>query len=256
MTSIPGIPSLPTDNLYKFIAIFGLVIMTICFSVPIVYMQDLAKNKVELTMNSLSAKLKMQRYGAEIDTFRSQIKAMQEDPTLFTFDSVTGVIYANGNLMIMIDTMQKQMDAVGEKFSESSKKYTNEKALLDYISISESQVIDLCNAGILLGLFMTVFGFILWYINNQIYLDIILKKESEYPIPNVMKLAKKKRIAGIGVIVGVVILFLLMYNHVQFYAPRTVDIRMGLDVANLDSVNKRIDEFDKSARWDSTQLFR
>lgn len=73
-----NIPAIPTDNLYKFIAIFGLVLYAITLSIPV-------QKQVELRNTMIQVIVELQILEAEVDSFASIQNEIKETERLKEF---------------------------------------------------------------------------------------------------------------------------------------------------------------------------
>ncbi len=188
-----NIPELPTDNLYKFLAIFGLII--ICFASYYDY-NNIQKGKqflVEHQAKILVLSKKLELLGRD-NIFLSSIylelslsnKVYNTDKTdTIQFTTVSPLLYK-----------YKQFDYENNpKMNFVLQCLYDQTSLLDSLSIEyayENMVIDVGSIrngigwpAIIFYLIMTIAGIVLclagfinWYYKHQIYLDAYIKQQS------------------------------------------------------------------------------
>jgi hypothetical protein len=142
-----NIPNLPTDNLYKFLALTGIIILI--FSIAI----------TEIRLTELES---------ESDDYLTQ----------------------KGELYFDIQSLNSDLDRITDKEIFELKRLKNEirirefklsrtKELLLKKSKQTRTVFRWSIFGVLSGLLISVFGFVLWYNRVQRYLDYKLKLETK-----------------------------------------------------------------------------
>jgi hypothetical protein len=153
-----GISKFPTDNLYKFLAIFGLVIFIISYFYPIYLVNDLKVLATDLKMDEkyLYEKLNKELYQSK--------HLLESKDTLKNKQLILELFNEN---IITIDSLENEANQY-------------EKRVENY-NIKSKQVerwLDNALAGKLIGLMLMIIGFSLWYFKLQKYQDIIIKNEA------------------------------------------------------------------------------
>jgi len=170
-----NIPNLPTDNLYKFIAIFGLILII-------------------ATMVLMSFQFKI------IESDFSEIRAkesLHKDYTKGKEDS----------LLVVLHSPIKKYDAEDSLFLAAENLKTN------YERFKFKILEDLVFLTGFVGIFLTFSGFYLWFINYQLYQDLIILKQSGYEIKdwNLEKRKIKNRMDTIALVFMSCLLILVLY---------------------------------------------
>lgn len=133
------IPSLPTDNLYKFMAIFGIVLMIFAFVFPFRGIDDLSNELHE-------AELEARIHEAQEQRFFASGKERSEEEEI---DKIIFMLKYKSNL---------------EKLREKSNRFEQNKWIF---KISYGA-----------GSFVASWGFLLWYWKVQRHLDRILYNQA------------------------------------------------------------------------------
>jgi len=181
--------SLPADNLYKFIAIFGLALFVTAFFIPDSYNKKMWQYRNEVmsemkfreesitgSINSADKYIKNiseitekcykdlaggeNKYFVQVYNEKMQFCNDQQKKTIEFFDDY-------------ISTLEEVKNEGGEyyedafsKMDQSSQRYKKESELLTKICL-------------IAGFFLMLFGFIAWYFRTQRYLDWILRERGE-----------------------------------------------------------------------------
>jgi len=169
---MPFQTQIPTDNLYKFIAISGLIILGVSFfcqyNYTTRYNYEYQKLHGEYAMLEAEVQLLDKESCSleeKVDSFNAKkIKLSKEEKKLNkeTFKS------ANHDLkekLKKIALKQTELAVKGANLEFLVSQYQNDKKLF-YLGIFD-------------GLIFIAFGFFLWYFRLQIYLDKIVKLQSE-----------------------------------------------------------------------------
>ncbi|MFH1315373.1 MAG: hypothetical protein ABIH67_03175 [Candidatus Uhrbacteria bacterium] len=147
-----NIPNLPTDNLYKFIALVGVVVLLAASYFPIIKAREL-----RLAMIEIEGKIK----SLEIEVQYLQDINKKLEPNESTGDR---------NKEELLDKAYK-LKMKNEELRTNSKKV--EVIGIDYECIRKIQTY-----GMIFGFILSAFGFFLWYFKIQKYQDKQLKKNS------------------------------------------------------------------------------
>jgi hypothetical protein len=146
---------IPTDNLYKFIAIFGLIIFVLAIIYPRKALNELYLQGLEIHGQIKIIELQKDSIEKKIESLTLLDKRMFEEREECLKDSF--------NLQLKT----QELDNLNERNCYLVKEH---KSYLKYSC-----------AGIIIGIIMIFLGFTLWYFRLQVYQDKIIKKEaSEY----------------------------------------------------------------------------
>ena len=203
-----NIPNLPTDNLYKFMALSGLVLFIISTIYPTYYIDNLTSEvyetgteiglfKIELKMVDEKIKdvghdveqlrKRVDRYNLDGDTAKPMIdidKILQKIKNAEYRDYLKFKYTYQSDIFPEV-RMAKEVD---KKIKENDiLRYDGEKRL--YLIGRKNQLIEIKNKKIenmlwkwyfiqTIGGLLSIFGFWLWYFRVQRLLDIKLKKET------------------------------------------------------------------------------
>ena len=152
-----SIPSIPTDNLYKFIAIFGLLIFLFSLYISLTILPE---KQSELTkMHS--------------DIIRLNYD-FQDDTLNFNFlNRMTRIVKKSQEL----DSLYFLMNQYSIKLISINSEQINTKANLGTINSNISSISKTSFWLRHLGMTMMFIGFSLWFYNYQIYQDLLVRKE-------------------------------------------------------------------------------
>jgi hypothetical protein len=156
------LPQFPTDNMYKFMAIFGLTIALGSYVVVDWRVSNKALEKISLDREKLKYETErsydsdvMKAYGDQIDEIDKE-----KNPDLKQISELTE-IYDKTAQQYFQNEKNKVLDSEYKNVDDDIKLLNN---ALKY--------------GIIVGSVLTVIGFILWYFKLQRYQDNLIKKEA------------------------------------------------------------------------------
>jgi len=199
------IPNLPTDNLYKFIALSGLVILAFSVTYPLHLDQKVMILYDEYSLEKDQTRLEEDRLRYSIKALRESTEALQEklSKVVISNEEVVSNISAikenlkNEEYREQVKFMHEYGDSVIPYRSETIEKNKHTKELQDeihqlklkeiYIANLEERINHLFKRrkvlnfiswiGSVLGGVLAGVGFILWYFKVQQVLDLKLKFE-------------------------------------------------------------------------------
>jgi len=147
-----NLPNLPTDNLYKFVALVGVVILIGASYFPIVKARE-----YQLSMVKLEGQLRL--LNLELEYLKEKATHLKSDQDN-TGHNRTELIYEAHQLKMKHEKLKTKSEEL--RVLE-----------LDYVFFSSMQRI-----GMLMGILTGILGFSLWYFKIQRYQDRQLKKNS------------------------------------------------------------------------------
>lgn len=196
------IPNIPTDNLYKFMAITGVIILIICYATLYYSMDKINKDMTELSHN-------LDITGIDMEYFTNDIYRLDKISDILISkmpDSIQNLIHAHLNDTLSYDSVGPSILWVDYLLEAGGIKDPNFIAYLNAYKVTVQRQIDfdktILNAkfiqkkiknrfriyiiqSIISFLFM-IGGYILahsgfkkWYDRHQKYQDIIIKNQSE-----------------------------------------------------------------------------
>lgn len=211
------IPNLPTDSLYKFIAVAGLV--TFVTGAILTNQADKLEWQWENSTPSIESQIedldrrskiyseKQKRYLTRIDeakTKRNKLQTEAQTATAAAFDAAKNTFsqpevsrlledaekksneLANETQLYaeMVDDFGKQFDLTKKTPIFEERNSINDKQRALIIQIKESTRLNLLGPSLmLLGMLFSISGFSLWYHRVQKYTDILLKRQAEEEEP-------------------------------------------------------------------------
>jgi len=180
-----NIPSLPTDNLYKFIAIFGLVLLSIS-----IYTTQSFRNKIIAFNQEINGIKEM-----------SHLTSIRQE----NIQEIINEIFAEIN-QDTINASLKEKKSILERKGRQAENFNNEMVSLsnrytDYVYEqmqllgSRDTIIENHNKTLekwlkWVGIFAMFFGFVAWYFKHQRFLDAERKLKGE---KHLRKLKKSKK---------------------------------------------------------------
>jgi hypothetical protein len=179
----------PTDNLYKFMALAGVVLIA-AFAVPLVifhqagteYLDQLRGSK-ELAVQERFTKDRLGMLeGRKQQVLDQKNKLQNRLDGLKAASTTTGADKLEGQIREANSEIEKIDDASHElSLSLALKRaQVEQEETVSYNRSRDSRALMLVGAlGVLLGLFLSSFGFFLWYKKLQRYQDRLVTKEVE-----------------------------------------------------------------------------
>ncbi len=182
-----NLPSPPTDNLYKFISIFGLVVSVVAF----IYVEtksfentqeiyQLNSEKRQLLIEK--SKLERKKYALKQRLSDFDKKANSKSPSVMN-DTVivwTKVISGPKDLVDESTSISQLIEELRIAELDYLKKETeieDKQSVIDLKTSKNEKIFEWIDILLPFGVFLTVIGFLLWYNKSQKYQDIILKEQ-------------------------------------------------------------------------------
>jgi len=154
------IPSLPTDNLYKFLAIAGLVIIVLSVVGPWSRYEQLTSKTIEVeTQTSI--------YKKGIASVELAIMKLKEEWKKAKSEKERELLQSR------LDELQRQIRQLEIIIPEIAGKKALHQRFMETTAIFV--VAGAC--GLVLGVVLSIVGFVLWYRRVQRYQDAILKQQ-------------------------------------------------------------------------------
>lgn len=180
--------NLPTDNLYKFIAIFGLVLFSLSFFIPGYYDKKISdysnyireemnyfENNSSNSINSMKVSVdEMIKSREELSILILNNRNLYTKEKYKTFLDEYNIL--NNNILTAFDDL-----IATTKFSYETNINFNKSAIASYSQKTkeyskESEILK--KSSRFIGVIFIFLGFIFWYFKTQRYLDWILKNNS------------------------------------------------------------------------------
>ena len=203
----PPVPTLPTDNLYKFIAIFGLVILVFGIAFPsekltrsFAQVDDAAKERGIAKIRIMRKLAQMQDAKKRIDEKAAEVNKAQKqlqdvEAALETKRQSKGLESAEDEIHALTEQVHQHKDNVRKYSEEIQKVKAQSDQFSDELEIEKLNMkafdesikelgrqIDLWGwvtcGGMLIGTLMMGLGFRNWYTKVQVYQDAILRKQA------------------------------------------------------------------------------
>lgn len=179
----------PTDNLYKFLALFGLVLI-VAFIFPLVffhktgmdYLEQLRRSK-EFNEHEQSVKQRLEALKFRQQQSQDRRSVLQK--RLETMNSASNSTEVD-KLEGLIKEVNREIESIDDSYNELSLNLALRRAQITYEETvnfnlrRDSRVYLYAGLfGVVVGSALSFFGFRLWYRKLQMYLDQIVKKEAE-----------------------------------------------------------------------------
>jgi len=157
---------LPTESLYKFMALVGIAILVLTVGAGYVSEKKLSLDIIQAQYDQKLLQVKIEKLSDLKDDLKSDVnRAMKKKPQDLD--------------MAMVDQMQARTDQTMEEvydISIATAKLDNEIALLRYYNGELKVLFTICILSLIAGSSLTYYGFKLWYTRIQVYQDRQLKK--------------------------------------------------------------------------------
>lgn len=149
-----NLPTLPTDNLYKFIAIAGITIVVTSFLSISFQMHEMAILMFDYNTEALVVRENVDNLGEKV----TNLSTLEKDEIIIESQSILKETNNQELKLAELEGVRQKNTFLFDDFKENF--YMFKKFIY-------------------LGFGITVYGFILWYLKLQQYLDKIIKKEAE-----------------------------------------------------------------------------
>lgn len=179
------LPNIPTDTLYKFMTMTGVIIVVFClWAVRDNLVRDaetanlMEKLTTEIQLSGLemrqtqAALVRETTYNQRLRATSSQLQDQANSPQLQAQIAASDKKKEDLEAALLQSIQKDQM-------SETDRSVRMEQ----YARLHDQTAIEfwLCAVGVVIGFIFTVYGFRLWYTKQQRYLDIILVAQSAAP---------------------------------------------------------------------------
>jgi hypothetical protein len=154
-----NLPSFPTDNLYKFIALAGLTLFIVCFLYPSISIQPVLKRSTDLA--ATSAKM-------AIDAKAGQEKSERDRKTVLNAPQ--------SNLQQAEQLYEEDRKLLAEQEKSGAQFKYDEQFLEAEVGLFQHYQ-SLCSVGQVVGLAVCACGFIFWYFKLQRHQDRAIAQE-------------------------------------------------------------------------------
>ena len=173
---ISNIKDLPTDNLYKFMAIFVMLLIILPFLVfPTI--QNYKYRIIDLTTKAALKDNELKELEKIVKQVEDKTSQLNKEEHIKNYENEFDV-----NKSREVNEVEKTVKDVFKKIEIGEIESINlnnelKKVVADfnYFAI----LIYIIKVFPIIGFIISIIGFYLWYNKNQKYLDIIIKKESE-----------------------------------------------------------------------------
>lgn len=179
----------PTDNLYKFMALSGIVLI-IAFIVPLLFFHQTGMEYLEQVRGSKELEVQEKFVNQRLETLKLRDKEAKDEKQELQ-KRLAGLNPASNSteidkLEVRIKEANREIDSIADSSYELSLNLALKQAQVnseETVSLNrrrDSRVAIVVGAiWVILGFFLSVFGFPLWYIKLQRHQDRVVKKEAE-----------------------------------------------------------------------------
>jgi|SRR5690554_1559375 len=182
-----NLPNPPTDNLYKFISIFGLVVCIL--SVYFVEIKSSELTNEIIAINGEYEKLELERQ--KLESKRTELKkrieiyhennGIDEKPvfndSLIVWTKIIAGTKSSVQESSEITELLSSLTEVRVEFDKKEIELENKNEILDLKISQEEKVMEWIDIFLPIGILLTFIGFLLWYSKSQFYQDKVLKKQ-------------------------------------------------------------------------------
>lgn len=172
-----NIPNLPTDNLYKFVALAGTIIVIVCFYLPFKLTSDISYEIINLEEQREILEEKLRYLVNSSEELQESVSDLEADVEHMDSNDTESVQEYNSKLLEMM-TEQKKIISVTQKIKiERIKLSFNTKRIerRSFESIVTSAFFIFFE---IIGFVMAIYGFKFWYKYVQRYQDLYLKNQA------------------------------------------------------------------------------
>jgi hypothetical protein len=171
----------PTNNLYKFLAIIGLLLSAFFSTYPLLKMFDLNQESIRLSGEVRVLEIEADALEEEVNYLDEDIKKLQifvdgvSNIAELTQQQVSTLSEKNKEIAEKTDRLRDKRTSILIKNEEIQTKSNLQARTLKAVKI----ILWLSLAGIALAISCLIAGFRLWYKRTQIYQDILIKAQAE-----------------------------------------------------------------------------
>ncbi len=165
------IPKLPTDNLYKFIAMSGLITLIISFLYPLYFEHEFVLKVLQNTTEATKARVELDHLTEDLNSLIRELASLDKD-------------FKRGKLkeyVIRVEQMaitEKEVKEKGRQIAIKNAEIQGKAEAIDYLKASTEMIKNYSIGFKIIGLSLAVFGFYLWYVKLQRYQDKQVKKDA------------------------------------------------------------------------------
>jgi hypothetical protein len=187
------LPNLPTDNLYKFLFVFGIILLIASMYFSVQNMQMMTKRALtvdSVSFDVLSNSKKIEQIGNRIQKLQGEITVAKQADSIYSASERIQKKHSALDVQKMNSIEKKLANVTSEKMRgvdtikslvEVNSKFTDSlKSKVDRIrsrrKIEDEEIdfyLKLTDLVFWLGLYFTVFGGIMWYFKSQRHIDRI-----------------------------------------------------------------------------------
>jgi hypothetical protein len=196
-----NIPTLPTDTLYKFLTMFGLIILLTTLLTPAISLKDNNINKFKLALDFKRLEQDKSNTRQDINALDSTFKIINKNKWYLvkTYVDRNGKLYFDSTSYKLFDYVRTNLNSSIYLLARKQDSLLITNQQLENLYSSELEILTYCNKGILYGLIISACGFLLWFFNNQVYHDLFLKMQVGYKfgfkeeVEDIVELPKNKK---------------------------------------------------------------
>lgn len=168
-----SIPELPTDSLYKFISIFGLLVFIGGY---ISYFNVAQKALIEGTNNSIE----QEKLNVILASTQDGVVELKDRIEVIK-DNLDKKVITPKEKDSLVEVLQKEVNSIEVKTDEIQLKrieIDNNRTLVLFYYERAKLAYDIAKISFFIGPSLAIFGFMKWYLNQQRYLDLIIKNQA------------------------------------------------------------------------------
>lgn len=181
------IPNVPTDNLYKFLALTGIFIWLVAFIYPESKRQELTDEVTQLNGEIYRLDYEMKPLEAKTKELKKQIAKLDKlcgcgFKSIVTDSMIVRPKIVDGEKNIVelsreIDTLMKEQDDLIHQTNIKSMDIRVKRELIDNKIANVNELTEASLFLVPFGIILSMVGFFLWYYQTQTYQDSLLRQQ-------------------------------------------------------------------------------
>jgi hypothetical protein len=180
MNGIPSIPlQPPSDNLYKFLAIFGLIIFLASGFCKTFLLSEYNQKLIDISFQHLLISDALNKSDTLIRNNNLYMDSVRN--YMFRYLTVdcaaTSVENATKNYKLFLENNNANITVLHNQHDSLIKPFSNTYLMKDALTEQVDNIRRYSKLGLILGVMLMFVGFVCWYEKYQIYNDLLISKE-------------------------------------------------------------------------------
>lgn len=173
----------PVDNLYKFSALLGTIIIIVSFYYPFLYLNEYQSKIDNTTMLATKCIANADFTKREVDEFAQIVKTtvdLQQGKQKLSSDKVD-ITYTPSE----VKEMMKEISVLRRDIDVSRAEVEQYYSQLDFLKSFKVPIFICMISSLIIGIYLSIWGYSNWYYKIQVYQDKALKKKDLEDLKNV-----------------------------------------------------------------------